>query len=239
MLTSGADGVRQGSHHPYRGQSGLHRRQHAASAKSACFSGRGVRVQRQLPAPAAHGGGGARISRKITWIFTRTSTDIQQTFGKFLALLPATDGLAVGNGDDPRVRGMSWKSSAAVDYTFGLGEGCDYRPGNLRYERVGPCGHYDLSFRGEELGHVKLKVAGCVPGGTMRWRRWRCAHQLGADMAVACRAHGRICRRSPPLRADRRGRGREAVPRLRPQPHGNAQRPVRSRPCNPTTASGP
>ena len=117
--------------------------------------------------------------------FYKDIDDIQQTFGKFLALLPETDGLAVGNGDDPRVVEELEKLHCR-HYTFGFGEGCDYRPANLRYSELG-CGEYDLSFRGEDLGHVKLKVAGFFQVANSL-AALGCAHQLGADMAIACRA---------------------------------------------------
>lgn len=117
--------------------------------------------------------------------FYKDIDDIQQTFGKFLALLPEKDGLAVGNGDDPRVVEELEKLHCR-HYTFGFGEGCDYRPANLRYSELG-CGEYDLSFRGEDLGHVKLKVAGFFQVANSL-AALGCAHQLGADMAIACRA---------------------------------------------------
>ena len=78
----------------------------------------------------AHGSGGHEYRGRSSG-FYKDIDDIQQTFGKFLALLPEKDDLAVGNGDDPRVVEELEKLHCR-HYTFGFGEGCDYCPANLR-----------------------------------------------------------------------------------------------------------
>ncbi len=121
--------------------------------------------------------------------FYRDIDHIEETFGKFLALLP-TDGVAIGNGDDPRIMRL-FDSLRCRRYTFGMGEGCDYTPrGLISDER----GHYrfDLCFRGEVLGHVALSV----PGDFQVYNALAalsCAHTQGADMAHACEAISRFC----------------------------------------------
>ena len=58
--------------------------------------------------------------------FYRDIDHIEETFGKFLALLPP-DGTAIGNGDDPRILRL-FSALSVRRLTFGLGEGCDYTP---------------------------------------------------------------------------------------------------------------
>ena len=116
--------------------------------------------------------------------FYKDIDDIQQTFGKFLALLPP-HGVAVGNGDDERVRALLGALPCPC-LTFGFDAQCDYTPGNLVYDNFGN-GDYDLLYRGETLGHVTLRVAGFFQVANSL-AALACALLLHADMAMACRA---------------------------------------------------
>ncbi len=116
--------------------------------------------------------------------FYRDIDHIQETFGRFLGLLPA-DGTAIGNGDDRRIVEELGKLGCET-LTFGVENPCDYMPQDLTYDE---CGHatFDFAFRGEVIGHVKLQV----PGAFQVYNALAalsCAHHLHADMAEACRA---------------------------------------------------
>lgn len=117
--------------------------------------------------------------------FYKDIDDIQRSFGKFLALLPEPDGLAIGNGDDPRVKELL-DGLRCRRFTFGFQEDCDYRPAGLSYDEQGR-GSFALSFRGEELGRVSLRVAGFFQVANAL-AALACAHQLGAEMQTACAA---------------------------------------------------
>lgn len=116
--------------------------------------------------------------------FYRDIDHIQETFGRFLALLPQS-GTAIGNGDDPRILEL-FDGLSRDCRTFGIDNPCDYMPLNLVY---GPCGHadFDFGFRGRTLGHVTLQV----PGAFQVYNALAalaCAHHQGADMTMACHA---------------------------------------------------
>lgn len=116
--------------------------------------------------------------------FYRDIDHIQETFGKFLALLPQ-DGLAIGNGDDKRIMQLLG-ALACQTLTFGMENDCDYMPLNLRYDEFGHA-EFDLGYRGQALGHVRLTV----PGAFQVYNALAalsCAHARGADMATACHA---------------------------------------------------
>ncbi len=118
--------------------------------------------------------------------FYKDIDDIESSFAKFLALLPP-DGLAIGNGDDPRaVRLINGCGRRAV--TFGLKPGSDYTPGSLTYDGTGR-GEFDLIKNGSVLGHVKMLVSGFFQVQNAL-AALACACELGADMSVACRAIG-------------------------------------------------
>ncbi|MDD3334403.1 MAG: UDP-N-acetylmuramate--L-alanine ligase [Eubacteriales bacterium] len=116
--------------------------------------------------------------------FYKDIDDIQQTFGKFLALLPE-NGAAIGNGDDKRILEL-FADLRCQKRTYGFEESNDYLPGNLVYDDVG-CGSYDLMFHGQKLGHVKLRVAGFFQVSNSL-AALACAHLKGADMEKACEA---------------------------------------------------
>ncbi len=109
---------------------------------------------------------------------------IQETFGEFLALLPK-DGIAIGNGDDARVRELFSQLKCKTE-TFGFGKDNDWQPGHLREDETGHCS-FDLQLRGKSLGHVDLKVAGSFHV-LNALASLACAHCQGADMERACAA---------------------------------------------------
>ena len=116
--------------------------------------------------------------------FYRDIDHIQETFGKFLALLPS-HGAAIGNGDDHRIMELFEKLECAT-FSFGLENQCDYMPLNLSYDEFGHA-RFDFAFRGEILGHVELQV----PGAFQVYNALAalsCAHHEKADMTAACRA---------------------------------------------------
>ena len=110
--------------------------------------------------------------------------DIQQAFGRFLALLPA-EGYAIGNGDDERVVELL-EGLACHTVTFGIRAGCDWRPVNLVYDEQGH-GSFDISWHGKNLGHVALRVAGFFHVYNAL-AAVACAYAQGADLAKVCAA---------------------------------------------------
>ena len=118
--------------------------------------------------------------------FYRDIDDIVQAFGKFFDLLPK-DGYAIGNGDDDRVTALLDALDCRV-LTYGMGEKCDVRPGNLRYDDLGR-GDFDVLLHGQTLGHVSLKVAGFFHVYNAL-ATIACAHTQGADMLRVCAALG-------------------------------------------------
>lgn len=116
--------------------------------------------------------------------FYRDIDHIQQTFGKFLALLPK-DGIAIGNGDDRRVADLLGELPQ-TSYTFGFGQQNDWQPANLTYDELG-CGSFDVCFRGDVLGHVSLRVGGFFHVSNAL-ATLACAWTQGADMEAACKA---------------------------------------------------
>ncbi|MDD3213645.1 MAG: UDP-N-acetylmuramate--L-alanine ligase [Eubacteriales bacterium] len=118
--------------------------------------------------------------------FYRDINDIQNTFGKFLSLLPE-DGCAIGNGDDERIIALLDALDCRT-VTYGMGEACDWRPLNLVYDPEGR-GSFDAALHGEILGHVELKVAGFFHVYNAL-ATVACAEALGADLSKACAALG-------------------------------------------------
>ena len=116
--------------------------------------------------------------------FYKDIDDIQQTFGRFLALLP-TDGYAIGNGDDERVTELL-DNLHCHTVTFGFCEGCDWRPVNLTYDAEGR-GELDVSRHGKRMGHISLKVAGFFHVYNAL-AAVACAYAQGADLRRVCAA---------------------------------------------------
>ncbi|MBR4081737.1 MAG: UDP-N-acetylmuramate--L-alanine ligase [Clostridia bacterium] len=115
--------------------------------------------------------------------------EIEETFGQFLALLPE-DGLAIGKGDDFRVRRLLEALPCAHE-TFGLSEHNDWHPVNLREDDQGYAS-YDLCHRGEILCHVDMKVPGSF-NVENALAALATAHALGADMQKAAESLSRFC----------------------------------------------
>ena len=87
----------------------------------------------------------------------RDIDEIEETFGEYLSLLPA-DGIAVGNGDDPRVRRQVGKLGCKTVY-FGLEPSNDWYPGNLEEDEMGYAS-FDLMVQGENRGRIRMGVPG-------------------------------------------------------------------------------
>ena len=113
---------------------------------------------------------------------------IEEAFGRFLSLLPA-DGVALGWGDDPRVRRLFGKLTCRK-YFFGDGPDCDFTTVNLT---EGPFGSdsFDIAFRGEILGRAELKVVG-DKNRLDALAAFAAAHLCGVDNAVACASLSRF-----------------------------------------------
>ena len=84
--------------------------------------------------------------------------EIEETFGQYLRLLPEDDGVAVGNGDDPRVRRQIEKLSCGKVF-FGMGKENDWYPENLE-EDIRGYARFDLACRGKIITHVQMGVPG-------------------------------------------------------------------------------
>ncbi len=87
----------------------------------------------------------------------RDLDEIEETFGMFLSLLPKT-GIAIGNGDDPRVL-RQMKRLKVQTVRFGLSEENDWYPGNLTEDERGYAS-FDLMRRGEKMARVRMGVPG-------------------------------------------------------------------------------
>ncbi len=83
--------------------------------------------------------------------------EIEETFGKFLGLLPE-NGIAIGNGDDPRVRRQMEKLSCRKVY-FGFGENNDWTPENLTEDHLG-CSRFILRCPDSKRIPVEMSVPG-------------------------------------------------------------------------------
>ena len=83
--------------------------------------------------------------------------EIEDTFGRFLALLPP-DGTAIGNGDDPRVRRQAEKLQCRKIW-FGFGKNNDWYPENFREDSRGYAS-FDLYHSGEKAAEISMSVPG-------------------------------------------------------------------------------
>ena len=87
----------------------------------------------------------------------RDLDEIEETFGQYLSLLPA-DGVAIGNGDDPRVRRQMEKLSCRKVF-FGFGEQNDWTPEKVEEDDLG-CSAFLL--RGPDGTETRVEMN--VPG---------------------------------------------------------------------------
>ena len=87
----------------------------------------------------------------------RDIDEIEETFGQFLGLLPA-DGIAIGNGDDPRVRRQIEKLGCRKVF-FGFGKENDWRPANPEEDERGYAA-FDLMHGQEKRARVRMGVPG-------------------------------------------------------------------------------
>ena len=87
----------------------------------------------------------------------RDIDEIEETFGEYLHLLPE-DGIAIGNGDDPRVR-RQLEKLVCGKITFGFGEENDWYPAHLQENELG-LASFDLMCRGRQITSVRMGVPG-------------------------------------------------------------------------------
>jgi len=87
----------------------------------------------------------------------RDIEEIEETFGQYLAMLPK-DGVAIGNGDDPRVRRQIEKLSCRKVF-FGFGADNDWTAADRREDELGrEC--FTLVHNGRPAGMVRMGVPG-------------------------------------------------------------------------------
>ena len=113
----------------------------------------------------------------------RDIEEIEETFGKFLSLLP-DDGTAIGNGDDPRVRRRLNALNCRTE-TFGFGKDNDWYPENLEEDERGYAS-FVLIHGGKEAAKVTMGVPGDF-NVMNALAAIACAEELGlpADKAAA------------------------------------------------------
>ena len=87
----------------------------------------------------------------------RDIDEIEETFGKYLALLPP-DGTAIGNGDDPRILRL-FSSLNCTKILFGTGNGNDWYPDSLSEDDRGYA-VFDLMHQGKKAATVRMGVPG-------------------------------------------------------------------------------
>ena len=87
----------------------------------------------------------------------RDLDEIEETFGKFLRLLPA-DGVAIGNGDDPRVRRQIEKLQCRKVF-FGFGPDNDLYPEDVAEDELGRSS-FKLRVPESEPVSVRIEVPG-------------------------------------------------------------------------------
>ena len=116
--------------------------------------------------------------------FYKDIDDIQNSFSKFLHLIP-DNGIAVGNGDDPRVVQI-FDTLNCKKALFGIGEHCEFTARNSKEYHYG-CMSFDFCRNASVLGHVELTVPGtfqqinALAALTM-------AYMQNIDMKDACEA---------------------------------------------------
>ena len=106
---------------------------------------------------------------------------IEAAFYNFCSLLPM-DGLAIGWGEDPRVRALFARLDRRHE-TFGYTQACDWYPADLTYSDHG-CSRFTACFHGKPMCSVALRVAGKF-NILNALAALASAHALGADMRLA------------------------------------------------------
>ncbi len=116
----------------------------------------------------------------------RDIDEIEETFGRFLHLLPL-DGVAIGKGTDPRImRQFAGLSCRTV--TFGLTDSCDWHPAELREDDEGHAA-FTLMHGEEAVGEVRLQVPGLF-NAENAMAALAAAFEAGCDMQRAIAAVG-------------------------------------------------
>ena len=87
----------------------------------------------------------------------RDIDEIEETFGEYLRLVPA-DGIAIGNGDDPRVRRQIEKLSCRKSF-FGFGAGNDWSCEEVEEDELG-CSRFLLRGPDGRRTPVQMNVPG-------------------------------------------------------------------------------
>ena len=83
--------------------------------------------------------------------------EIEETFGMFLGSLPE-DGVAIGNGDDPRVRRQIEKQVCRKVF-FGFGDGNDWYPAQVEEDERGYAS-FTLMHGGKAAARIRMGVPG-------------------------------------------------------------------------------
>ena len=87
----------------------------------------------------------------------RDIDEIEETFGKYLSLLPV-NGTAIGNGDDPRILRL-FSALKQKTVLFGFGEKNDWHPGEMTEDELG-CASFMLYHNGKAAVRVTMRVPG-------------------------------------------------------------------------------
>ncbi len=87
----------------------------------------------------------------------RDIDEIEETFGRYLALLPE-NGTALGNGDDERIRRLFSRLNCNR-ILFGFGKELEWHPENLREDERGYVS-FDLFHNGKAAAAVRMNVPG-------------------------------------------------------------------------------
>lgn len=114
----------------------------------------------------------------------RDLDEIEDTFGKYLRLLPE-DGAAIGNGDDPRVRRQAEKLSCRKVF-FGIQPENDWYPLHLREDENGTAS-FDLVHKGKITASVSMNVPG-IFNALNAIAAIAAAYELGVQPADAARS---------------------------------------------------
>ena len=87
----------------------------------------------------------------------RDIEEIEETFGKYLSLVPE-NGAAIGNGDDERIRRL-FSTLKCRTITFGFGKNNDWYPENMAEDERGYAS-FDLYYQGKPSTSVRMGVPG-------------------------------------------------------------------------------